>query len=127
MQAAIPCLSRRRKYATTAPTFDGVKKAMTTFDKREEGLEKQFAHDEELRFKATARRDKLLGLWAAEKMGMTGDAADAYAKEVIAAEFEEAGDEDVFRKIRKDFDAKGIVLSDQQIRQMMVELLGQAI
>jgi hypothetical protein len=100
---------------------------MTTFDKREEGFEKQFAHDEELRFKATARRNKLLGLWAAEKMGMTGAAADAYAKEVVAADFEEAGDEDVFRKIRKDFDAKGIAQSDQQIRQMMVELLGQAI
>jgi len=100
---------------------------MTTFDKREEGFEKQFAHDEELRFKATARRNKLLGMWAAEKMGMTGAAADAYAKEVVAADFEEAGDGDVFRKIRKDFDAKGIAISDQQIRQTMVELLGQAI
>jgi hypothetical protein len=100
---------------------------MTTFDKREEGFEKQFAHDEELRFKATARRNKLLGLWAAEKMGVTGPAADAYAKEVVAADFEEAGHEDVFGKIRKDFDAKGIALSDQQIRQMMAELLGQAV
>jgi hypothetical protein len=100
---------------------------MTTFDKREEGFEKQFAHDEELRFKAMARRNKLLGLWAAEKMGMTGAAADAYAKEVVAADFEEAGDEDVFRKVRKDFDAKGVAQSDQQIHQIMVELLGQAV
>src|ERR1700745_3812350 len=74
---------------------------MTTFDKREEGFEKQFALDEELRFKATARRNKMLGLWAAEKLGLSGAAADAYSKEVIAADFEEAGDEDVFRKVRK--------------------------
>ncbi|MEA2992336.1 MAG: hypothetical protein QOD40_1256 [Alphaproteobacteria bacterium] len=100
---------------------------MTTFDKREEGFEKQFAHDEELRFKATARRNKLLGLWAAEKMGITGADADAYAKEVVVADFEEAGDDDVFRKIRKDFDAKGVAQSDQQIRQMMNELLAQAV
>ena len=65
---------------------------MTTFDKREEGFEKKFAHDEELRFKANARRNKLLGLWAAEKLGLTGDAANAYAKEVVMADFEEAGD-----------------------------------
>jgi hypothetical protein len=100
---------------------------MTTFDKREEGFEKQFAHDEELRFKATARRNKLLGLWAAEKMGIIGADADAYAKEVVVADFEEAGDDDVFRKIRKDFDAKGVAQSDQQIRQMMNELLAQAV
>ncbi len=74
---------------------------MTTFDKREEGFEKQFAHDEELRFKANARRNKLLGLWAAEKLGMAGAEADAYAKEVVMADFEEAGDDDVFRKVRR--------------------------
>src|SRR5262245_15096318 len=77
---------------------------MTTFDKREEGFEKKFAMDEELRFKANARRNKLLGLWAAEKLGITGPAADAYSKEVVVADFEEAGDDDVFRKLRKDFD-----------------------
>ena len=90
---------------------------MTTFDKREEGFEKQFAHDEELRFKANARRNKLLGLWAAEKMGLSGPDADAYAKEVVVADFEEAGDDDVFRKVRKDFDAKGVAQSDQDIRE----------
>lgn len=100
---------------------------MTTFDKREEGFEKKFAHDEELRFKATARRNKLLGLWAAEKMGLSGAEADAYAKTVVAADFEEAGDDDVFRKIRKDFDAKSISQSDHQIRRTMDELLGTAI
>jgi hypothetical protein len=101
--------------------------SMTTFDKREEGFEKKFAHDEELKFKATARRNKLLGLWAAEKLGLTGPAAEAYAKEVIAADFEEPGDNDVFGKIRKDFDAKGVVQSDHQIRRTMDELMEQAI
>jgi len=100
---------------------------MTTFDKREEGFEKKFAHDEELKFKATARRNKLLGLWAAEKLGITGPAADSYAKEVVAADFEEPGDGDVFRKIRRDFDAKGVAQSDQQIRRAMDELMEQAI
>jgi hypothetical protein len=100
---------------------------MTTFDKREEGFEKKFAHDEELKFKATARRNKLLGLWAAEKLGITGPAAESYAKEVVAADFEEPGDGDVVRKIRKDFDAKGIAQSDQQIRRAMDDLMEQAI
>jgi hypothetical protein len=100
---------------------------MTTFDKREEGFEKKFAHDEELRFKANARRNKLLGLWAAEKLGLSGSAAEAYAKEVVVADFEEAGDDDVFRKVRKDFDAKGIAQSDQELRKTMVDLMGQAI
>ena len=100
---------------------------MTTFDKREEGFEKQFAHDEELRFKATARRNKLLGRWAAEKQGISGDAADAYAKDVVAADFEEAGDNDVFRKIRTDFDAKGVKTSDEEIRSQMMTLLAQAV
>jgi hypothetical protein len=100
---------------------------MTTFDKREEGFEKKFAHDEELRFKAYARRNKLLGLWAAEKMGVSGPAADAYAKEVVVADFEEAGDEDVFRKVRKDFDAKGVAQSDQDIRKAMIDLMGLAV
>ena len=100
---------------------------MTTFDKREEGFEKKFAHDEELRFKANARRNKLLGMWAAEKMGLTGPAADAYSKEVVVADFEEAGDDDVFRKIRKDFDAKGVAQSDQDIRKTMTDLMAHAV
>lgn len=100
---------------------------MSTFDKREEGFERKFAHDEELRFKASARRNKLLGLWAAGLMGMDGDAATDYAKQVIKADFEEAGDDDVFRKIRGDFDAKGIDQSDHQIRRQMDELMAQAI
>ncbi|MEE4236813.1 MAG: DUF1476 domain-containing protein [Anderseniella sp.] len=101
---------------------------MSTFDKRQEGFERKFAHDEELRFKASARRNKLLGLWAAELMGIEGDdAALTYAREVIKADFEEAGDDDVFRKIRRDFDAKGVDQSDHQIRRQMDELMALAI
>ncbi|PKQ05057.1 MAG: DUF1476 domain-containing protein [Alphaproteobacteria bacterium HGW-Alphaproteobacteria-10] len=100
---------------------------MSTFDKRGDGFEKKFVHDEEMRFKANARRNKLLGLWAAEKMGIGGDAAAEYEQEVVAADFEEAGDEDVFRKIRRDFDAKGVDQSDHQIRRTMDELMDEAI
>src|SRR5262245_54800873 len=100
---------------------------MTTFDKREEGFEKQFAHDQELRFKATARRNKMLGYWAAQKLGLTGADAEAYAKAVVMADFEEAGDHDVFRKLRTDLEAKGVGLSDHQIRRTMDELMEQAV
>ena len=98
---------------------------MTTFDKREEGFEKKFAHDEELKFKAMARRNKLLGLWAASELGKTGADADAYAKEVVLADFEEAGDNDVLRKVTKDLAAKGY--SEQQVRAKMNELLTEAV
>ena len=100
---------------------------MTTFDKREDAFEKQFAHDEELRFKATARRNKLLGLWAAEKLGLSGAEAESYAKSIVMADFEEAGDQDVLRKLREDFDAKGVAQSDHQIGRMMTELLTKAV
>ena len=100
---------------------------MTGLDDRKNAFENKFAHDEELRFKAMARRNKLLGLWAAEQMGKSGDAAEAYAKEVILSDFEEAGDEDVFRKVRADFDAAGVALSDHQVRRTMDELLATAI
>lgn len=100
---------------------------MSGFDKRREGYESKFAHDEELKFKATARRNKLLGLWAAEKLGISAEAADAYAKEVVKSDFEEAGEEDVFRKIRKDFDAKKIAVSDHQIRREMEDLMHKAV
>ena len=100
---------------------------MTTFDKREEGFEKKFAHDEELRFKANARRNKLLGMWAAEKLGLNGSEAEAYARDVVTADFDAPGDGDVFAKVRKDFDAKGVAQSDQQIRGAMDDLMNQAI
>ena len=98
---------------------------MTTFDKREEGFEKKFAHDEELQFKAMARRNKLLGLWAAELLGKSGDDANVYAKEVVLADFEEAGDNDVLKKVVKDLEAKGV--TEQQVRAKMTELLATAI
>jgi hypothetical protein len=99
---------------------------MTTFDKREEGFEKKFAHDEELKFKASARRNKLLGMWAAEKLGLSGAQADAYAKEIVMSDLE-AGDHDVFKKIRADFDGKNVAVADQDIRRTMDEMMIQAI
>ncbi|MGJ5177222.1 DUF1476 domain-containing protein [Bradyrhizobium oligotrophicum] len=98
---------------------------MTTFDKREDAFERQFAHDEELKFKAEARRNKLLGLWAAEKLGKSGADADAYAKEVVAADFEEAGDADVLRKVLGDLAANGV--TEAEIRAKMSELLATAV
>ncbi|HET9935236.1 MAG TPA: DUF1476 domain-containing protein [Methyloceanibacter sp.] len=100
---------------------------MTTFEERQKGFERKFALDEELKFKATARRNRLLGLWAAGEMGIAGDAAQAYAREVVKADLAEPGEEDVFRKIRADFDAKGVNQSDHQIRRMMAEMMSQAI
>ena len=94
---------------------------------REEGFERKFAFDEELRFKATARRNKLLGLWAAEKLGKSGEDAEAYAKTVVIADFEEAGDEDVFRKIRKYLDSANVSVSDEEKRKTMLELLAKAV
>jgi hypothetical protein len=100
---------------------------MSSMRDRQEGFEKKFAIDEETKFRAMARRNKLLGLWAAEKLGKSGADADAYAKEVVHADFEEAGDNDVFRKVRADFDAAGIAQSDSQIRTAMEDLLVTAV
>jgi hypothetical protein len=100
---------------------------MTTFDNREDAFEKKFAHDEELRFKSTARRNKLLGLWAAEKLGKSGADADAYAKTVVLADFEEAGDSDVMRKVKADLEEKGAAVSESEIRSRMLDLLERAI
>ncbi|MDH5531438.1 MAG: DUF1476 domain-containing protein [Paracoccaceae bacterium] len=96
---------------------------MTTFDDRENAFESKYAHDEEMRFKAEARRNKLLGLWAAEHLGKTGDAAAAYAKEVVASDFEEAGDEDVYRKVSGDLGNK---VTEAVIRAKMAELMIEA-
>jgi hypothetical protein len=97
---------------------------MSGFDKREESFEKKFALDEEQKFKSEARRNKLIGLWAAEKLGMSGDSAANYAKDVVAADFEEAGDADVVRKLTADLTPKGV--SEKEIRQKMGELLAIA-
>jgi hypothetical protein len=99
---------------------------MTTFEQRKDAFENKFAHDEDLRFKASARRNKLLGLWAAEKLGKTGTDAETYAKTVVIADFEEAGDEDVLRKVKNDFTLAGLSVPDTEIRRVMTELLIQA-
>jgi len=99
---------------------------MTTFDKREEGFEQEFAHDEELRFRATARRNKLLGLWVAEKLGLSGAEAENYAKSLVVSDIE-AGDHDVMGRVRKDFAAKGVEQSDHQLGRIMNEFMAKAI
>lgn len=99
---------------------------MSSFDKRKKGFEGKFVHDQELEFKANARRNKLLGLWAADLMGMSDAEAAEYAKEVVKSDFEEAGDDDVFRKVRGDFDAKNVDQSDHQLRRTMDELMVEA-
>ena len=100
---------------------------MTTFDKRKDAFESKFAHDEELRFKAEARRNKLLGTWAAGLLGIAGTEVNDYVRAIIDADFESAGDEDVFKKLRQDFDAAGVDQSDHQIRRTMEEMLGRAV
>jgi hypothetical protein len=100
---------------------------MTTFDKREEGFEAQFAYDEAVRFKAEARRNKLLGWWVAEKLGLSGEVANEYARSVVAAEFGEGHDADVVSKVMEDLAAKGVAIPEAQVLAKMDELMAQAI
>nr|PZN86407.1 MAG: DUF1476 domain-containing protein [Pseudomonadota bacterium] len=100
---------------------------MTAFDEREKAFEKKFAHDQELKFKAEARRNKMLGEWAAGLLGITGEAVEDYVKAVVRADLAQKGDEDVFQKIRADFDAKGVAVSDQELRNKMQEFLAIAV
>jgi hypothetical protein len=99
---------------------------MTTFDDREAAFERKFVLDEDQKFRAMARRNRTLGVWAAEKLGKSGDEAAAYAKAVVASDIAEAGDHDVFRKVRADFDAAGVAVPDDEIRKVMQELLDKA-
>ncbi len=99
---------------------------MTTFEDRERAFENKFAHDQEMRFKAEARRNRLLGLWAAERMGLSGAEAEDYAKAVIIADFEEAGDEDVFRKVSGDLAERGEPVPEAELRAKMRDLLAEA-
>ena len=100
---------------------------MTSFEDRKKGFESKFAHDAEMQFKAEARRNRLLGVWAAGKMGITDEAeAKAYAQEVVRADFQEKGDEDVFRKISGDFQKKGVNVPESEIRDQMVRLMAEA-
>jgi hypothetical protein len=100
---------------------------MTTFDDREKAFERKFALDQDLKFRAEARRNKMLAEWAAAKLGITGQALDDYVKAVRRADLEEKGDDDVFRKVRKDFDEKGVPIQDNEIREAMSEFLARAV
>ena len=99
---------------------------MSQFDDRQKGYEGKYAHDQELEFKAQVRRNRMLAEWAGELMGKSAEEIEAYKKEVVKADFEEAGDEDVFRKIRRDLDAHNVEQSDHQIRRHMDEYLAKA-
>ncbi|HJM90746.1 MAG: DUF1476 domain-containing protein [Alphaproteobacteria bacterium] len=99
---------------------------MTTFDKREKSFEAKYAHDQEILFKIGARRNKLLGQWMAEQLGLDGADAEAYAKAVIASDFEKPGDEDVFEKVWADVQSRGLSLTEAQVRQQMQDLLETA-
>jgi hypothetical protein len=100
---------------------------MTLFNEREDAFEKQFAHDEQLRFKVTARRNKLFGLWVAERLGKTGEEAQAYAKSVVLADFEEAGDADVIRKVRQDLENAGKPADEAELGGKLTDLTSRAI
>jgi hypothetical protein len=113
--------------AYTGRTREDVTTAMAQFDDRRDAFEKKFAHDEELRFKATARRNKLLGHWVATRLGKTGAEADEYAKSVVIADFEEAGDGDVIRKVRTDLEAAGHAASEAEIRAKLDDLMSVAV
>jgi hypothetical protein len=99
---------------------------MGTFDEREKGFEAKFAHDADLEFRVTARRNKLLGLWAAEKLGLTDAESEAYAKAVVQADFEETGDEDVIRKVIGDLLKGGVETSDIEVREMLSKKTAEA-
>jgi hypothetical protein len=100
---------------------------MSSFEQREKGFENQFAHEEDMKFRATARRNSLLGLWAAGKLGLAGSTAEAYARALVAADVEANGTFDVLGKLRRDFDAGGVALSDREIRRTMTDLMTRAI
>lgn len=99
---------------------------MTTFDEREKGFESKFALDQEQEFKAVARRNRLLGEWAADKMGLQGERRDDYARAVVKSDFEQPGDEDVYRKVMQDLEGAGLGVRESELRTKMDELLAQA-
>jgi hypothetical protein len=111
--------------STTGEPFNR-NRSMTTFDKREEAFENKFAHDEDLRFKATARRNKLLGLWVTEKLGLFGKEASSYVESIVLANIEAVSDDDIVRKVLGDFGAVHVNVSESLIRQTMHELLARA-
>jgi hypothetical protein len=117
---------RGRDNQIVDPIRNSGKTAMSSFDDREKAYENKFAHDQELEFKANARRNRMLGQWAAGLMDLGDAEAEAYAAAVVKSDLEEAGDQDVFRKLRADFDAKGVTISDAELRHKMDMLLAEA-
>ncbi len=99
---------------------------MATFDDRQKNFEQKYKHDKELEFKVNARRNKLLGLWVADQIGLSGDEKEAYAKSVVMADFEKPGDSDVVDKVLADFSAKGVEMTEHRLRKHMDELLATA-
>jgi hypothetical protein len=95
---------------------------MSTFDEREKGFEAKYKHDQESLFKVTARRNKLLGLWAAEQLGLSGAEAEAYARSIVAADFEKPGDDDVLQKVMADLSAKGVQVTEHALRKRLADL-----
>lgn len=121
---------RPKRYNLGAMAVDyaiPVEIAMTTFDDREKAFEKKFQLDQDLRFRSEARRNKLLAEWAAPQLGITGGDVEEYIRAVRKADLAEKGDEDLFRKLRKDFDEKGVKITDADIRNKMGELLAEAV
>jgi hypothetical protein len=100
---------------------------MTTFDEREKGYEAKFARDQELRFKAEVRRDRALAAWIAAQFGLTGAAADEYAKEVVKSNFQRPGDDDLIEKVLGDFKAKGIPMDERTLKKKLIELMANAV
>jgi hypothetical protein len=100
---------------------------MSLFNDREDAFEKQFAHDEELRFKATARRNKLLGLWIAERLGKAGPEAEAYAKSIVQADFQELGDRDVQRRVHQDLESAGKAIDGTELGAKLQQLMARAV
>ncbi|MAK62275.1 MAG: aldolase [Ponticaulis sp.] len=100
---------------------------MTSFDDRERGQEAKFSLDQQSLFRATMRRNKLLGMWAADLLGLAGDEAEAYAKTVVMSDLEEPGDDDVIRKVVADFDAKGVAKSREDIAKQLAALMPIAV
>lgn len=125
---ALPKSSYRAKRAGARRAGRAVNKvdAMSEFESRQKGQEKKFEMEQDFEFKAGARRNRLIGLWAAGLMGLTGEETQAYAQGIVLADFQEAGDDDVLRKLRADLDAKGVKITDHQLRSRMAELLDEA-
>jgi hypothetical protein len=129
MPVYVICGLRAGKNRRSLPLDTFIKRIcrMTTFDEREKGFERKFAHDEELRFKSTVRRNRLVGLWVAEKLGLAGAEAEAYARTVVKADFQQPGDEDVLAKLRADLAAANVDVPDRDLQLLLIEKLAEAV